>query len=126
MVSRILYAVVLCTHVAAFVHTPPGPQRSALAAEKTFVENAQTSIAIFQQSQNDGADFKQAVADALAGEYDKAAVRAKLEELSKSAPCVVFTCRCGVLEVRRRRTDCTHSTSFMHTGGTRRPSRRRR
>lgn len=134
MVSRILYAVVLSfTSVAAFVHTPPGPQRSALAAEKTFVESAQTSIAIFQQSQKDGADFKQAVADALAGEYDKAAVRSKLEELSKSAPCVVFTCRCGVLELRRRRTVRIRRLSCTQVGrvalleeGAEVPGRRRR
>lgn len=68
------------------------PRQFALrAAEKSFVENAQTSISIFQKSTSDGADFKQAVADALAGDYDKDAIQTKLRELSASAPCVVFT-----------------------------------
>eukprot|EP00591_Stephanopyxis_turris_P006253 CAMPEP_0195526482 /NCGR_PEP_ID=MMETSP0794_2-20130614/27583_1 /TAXON_ID=515487 /ORGANISM="Stephanopyxis turris, Strain CCMP 815" /LENGTH=148 /DNA_ID=CAMNT_0040657177 /DNA_START=235 /DNA_END=681 /DNA_ORIENTATION=+ len=51
----------------------------------------QTGFRIFRESTAAGDDFKQAVANALAGEYDKEEFRAKLDEITQSAPCVVFT-----------------------------------
>jgi glutaredoxin 3 len=77
---------------SAFVPAPVAKARLApLQAEKTFVETVQTAIRIFQESTSQGADFKQAVADALAGEYDRAAAQATLDDYVASAPCVVFT-----------------------------------
>lgn len=97
MRTHVLFYIALAARVLAFVPSATVQRHaivqrpSALAAEKTFVENVQTGISIFQRSTADGADFKQAVADALAGEYDKESVAMNLKELSASAPCVVFT-----------------------------------
>mmetsp|Transcript_8332 Transcript_8332/g.20062 ORF Transcript_8332/g.20062 Transcript_8332/m.20062 type:complete len:228 (-) Transcript_8332:34-717(-) len=56
-----------------------------------YVEAAKFRYGLFQKAQDKGYDFKQATACALAGEYDEAAVRAKVEDLIQSAPCVMFT-----------------------------------
>lgn len=56
----------------------------------SIVTNVQKSVKIAQDSSASGSSFKQIVADVLAGDYDEAAVSAKLDELIASAPCVVF------------------------------------
>ncbi|CAJ1937678.1 unnamed protein product [Cylindrotheca closterium] len=56
-----------------------------------YVEAAKFRYGLFQKAQGEGYDFKQATACALAGDYDQAAVKAKVEELIQSAPCVMFT-----------------------------------
>ena len=62
-----------------------------LAAEGGFLDGLSTSISVFQKSMADGDDFKQSVANALAGEYDRGAARAKIEEIVGAAPLVVFS-----------------------------------
>ena len=66
-----------------------------LAEETPFFEKlvdaAKFRYGLFQKAQAQGYDFKQSTACAIAGEYDEAAVRAKIEELIQSAPCVMFT-----------------------------------
>ena len=56
----------------------------------SFLDNVQKSFKIAQESASTGADFKQIIADVLAGEYEAEAVNAKLDELIASAPCVMF------------------------------------
>jgi glutaredoxin len=55
------------------------------------IQALQKSYRLFQQSKAEGSDFKQAVADAIAGEYDKDAVTAEVKALASSAPLVLFT-----------------------------------
>ena len=57
----------------------------------TLLDKAQTSLRLFQESQAAGLGFKQAVADAIAGEYDSDAVTTEVKELASSAPLVLFT-----------------------------------
>lgn len=45
---------------------------------------------IFQDSNEKGYNFKQSMANVLAGEYDQEKARKEVEELSVSAPCVIF------------------------------------
>jgi glutaredoxin len=54
-------------------------------------QDLQMRFRIFQESQQEGADFKQIVADVLAGDYDQTTVNTKTNELIQSAPCVIFT-----------------------------------
>mmetsp|Transcript_31199 Transcript_31199/g.41284 ORF Transcript_31199/g.41284 Transcript_31199/m.41284 type:complete len:211 (-) Transcript_31199:293-925(-) len=61
------------------------------SAIDSFVSDIKLRFRIFQESQAAGENFKQSVASVLAGEYDKDEIRAKVEEMSKSAPCVMFT-----------------------------------
>jgi glutaredoxin len=49
----------------------------------------QTRWKIFQDSEDD--DFKQKIANVMAGEYDAQAAREELDTLIQSAPCVMFT-----------------------------------
>ena len=69
---------------------------SLATAEETpfyekFLDAAKFRYGLFQKAQGEGYNFKQATACAIAGEYDEAAVRAKVEDLIQSAPCVMFT-----------------------------------
>ena len=59
--------------------------------ESTILDKLQTSYRIFQESKAAGADFKQAVADVIAGEYDVEAVSSEVKTLAESAPVVLFT-----------------------------------
>jgi glutaredoxin 3 len=54
-------------------------------------EDFQAKYRIVQESQQAGASFKQIIANLLAGDYDQAQVKTRIEELLKSAPCVMFT-----------------------------------
>ena len=97
MSSRPRLLLCMLAACSAFVvPTARSPRAAPLRAaeqpqEATLVETVQTAFRIFQKSTSEGADFKQAVADALAGEYDRAAAQATIEEYVASAPCVVFT-----------------------------------
>ena len=51
--------------------------------------NVEKSIKIVQDSSASGSGFNQIIANVLAGEYN--AVNAKLDELTASAPCIMFT-----------------------------------
>ena len=53
--------------------------------------NFQKSAGIFQQSVTEGYGFKQSMACAMAGDYDAEAVRAKVNDIIQSNPCVMFT-----------------------------------
>ena len=68
---------------------PPTTLKAA-ANDDGFVSSIQKSFEIAQKSASEGADFKQIIADVLAGEYDAGAVNAKLDELIASAPAVMF------------------------------------
>jgi glutaredoxin len=67
----------------------------ASSADDDVVENVKqvltTSFRIFQESQQEGAGYKQIIANVLAGDYDQETVTAKTNELINSAPCVMFT-----------------------------------
>ena len=56
-----------------------------------LLDTVQTSFEIFQASQAEGQSFKQAMADALAGEFDRDALTAQVQTEAKSAPLVLFT-----------------------------------
>lgn len=54
-------------------------------------DNAKTSYGIFSKRLSEGDDFKQALADTLAGpDLDVAEANAKIDEIISSHPCVVF------------------------------------
>mmetsp|Transcript_6991 Transcript_6991/g.8711 ORF Transcript_6991/g.8711 Transcript_6991/m.8711 type:complete len:213 (-) Transcript_6991:80-718(-) len=57
----------------------------------SFVEDVKVRFRILQESNASGADFKQTVANVIAGEYDEASVSKTVEEMIGSAPCVMFT-----------------------------------
>ncbi|EOD14967.1 hypothetical protein EMIHUDRAFT_197665 [Emiliania huxleyi CCMP1516] len=46
----------------------------------------QNAFAVFQASKQEGMDFKQSVADAIAGDYDRDSVTADVKEAASSAP----------------------------------------
>jgi len=83
--------------VSAFVPSHVRSSNVVLRASSAddVVENVkqafQTSFRIFQESQQEGAGYKQIIANVLAGDYDKEKVTAKANELINSAPCVMFT-----------------------------------
>jgi len=52
---------------------------------------SQRAYEIFQASKAEGMDFKQSVADAIAGDFDRDAITAEVKALASSAPLVVFT-----------------------------------
>ena len=56
-----------------------------------WLETIQTSFRIAKESAATGANFKQIVANVLAGDYDVDQVNARLDELIASAPCVIFS-----------------------------------
>jgi hypothetical protein len=55
-----------------------------------FIDDIKMRIRIAQDSNASGSSAKQTIADVLAGEYDVAAVEARVEEEIKSAPCGEF------------------------------------
>jgi glutaredoxin len=58
----------------------------------SVVDAAETGIRIVQRSQQDGAGFKQIMANVLAGEmYDAPAVNREIDDAITSAPLVLFT-----------------------------------
>ena len=68
---------------------------ASLEEGPSFVDNFVSSVKngweTFQSAKEEGYDFKQSVAIALAGEYDEKAVTAKIQEDINSAPVVMFT-----------------------------------
>lgn len=56
-----------------------------------IVEAAKFRYGLFQKAKGEGYDLKLSLACAIAGEYDEAPVRANVEDLIQSAPCVMFT-----------------------------------
>lgn len=74
----------------------PGTTTALQAAKETsfldgIVENFKASLKIAQDSNAQGYDIKQTLANVLAGEYDEAAVQAEIDAAVASAPCVMFT-----------------------------------
>lgn len=78
------------------------PQHGALTAttrtpvirmveKSTVFDRAQTALRLFQESKKEGSNFKQAMADAIAGEYDRDAITSEVKSLAESAPIVLFT-----------------------------------
>jgi len=80
-------------------HVLHGPQAIAvlraapmrMQADAGPLAAAQVAIEIFQASKAEGMDFKQSVADAIAGNYDRDVVTADVQALASSAPLVLFT-----------------------------------
>mmetsp|Transcript_13966 Transcript_13966/g.16870 ORF Transcript_13966/g.16870 Transcript_13966/m.16870 type:complete len:220 (-) Transcript_13966:463-1122(-) len=67
-------------------------QRLVCRAEgASVIDQVQTFVKVFQESKAEGSDFKQAVADAIAGEYDREATTEEVQQLASSAPLVLFT-----------------------------------
>lgn len=77
-------ALALQPLVSSSSHARASPARMQL-------EEVQSRYKIFQDTQSEGLGFKQAMADAIAGEYDTDAVTAEVKELASSAPMVMFT-----------------------------------
>lgn len=61
------------------------------SAVDDLVDTIKTRFNIFQKSREQGYSGKQIIADVIAGEYDSEKTKEKMEELIKSAPCVMFT-----------------------------------
>jgi len=63
--------------------------------ERSFVEGIvdtlKNSLRIVQESNANGYDFKQTLANVLAGDYDEASIQAQIEAEIQSASCVLFT-----------------------------------
>lgn len=55
------------------------------------LDKLQKSFDIYQKSSAEGLGFKQAVADVLAGDFDREAVTSEVKALAQSAPLVLFT-----------------------------------
>jgi hypothetical protein len=66
-------------------------EKSGASAIDSFVDDIKVRIRIAQESNAAGADFKQTVANVVAGEYDTSEVKANVEELINSAPCGKFS-----------------------------------
>lgn len=70
-------------------------QLSSSAENPSFLDNIVNSVTTgyetFQKAKDEGYDFKQSVAIALAGEYDEESVKAKIQDDINSAPVVMFT-----------------------------------
>lgn len=56
-----------------------------------IVQKWQSALRIAQESNAKGYDFKQTLANVLAGDYDKAAIQAQIDADVASGPCVMFT-----------------------------------
>lgn len=65
-------------------------QSPSLQADDGPLASAQTAYTIFQASQAEGVGFKQAVADALAGEYDRDAITAEVQAAANASPLALF------------------------------------
>lgn len=93
-----LFALAGAFSVDAFVPPSASTYRRTTSLDASFEETIedvksafQMRFRIFQESQKEGADFKQSLANVIAGEYDKDAVLAKTKEYIDSAPCVMLT-----------------------------------
>lgn len=77
------------------VATPSSSSRLASSATDdsgSFFDTLVQRFQLFQKSMSeDGYDFKQSTAIALAGDYDEEAIQSKIKEEIDSAPCVMFT-----------------------------------
>lgn len=65
-------------------------QSPSLQANDGPLASVQTAYTIFQASQAEGVGFKQAVADALAGEYDRDAITAEVQAAANASPLALF------------------------------------
>lgn len=63
----------------------------ATEEDASFMDNMQLRWKIGQESRAEGADFKQVVADVLAGEYDAEPIEQQIESEIPSAPVVMYT-----------------------------------
>ena len=57
----------------------------------SFFEKASEAVQIFQRSRGQGDNFKQSIADAMAGDYDRESAAAEIDALITSKPVVIFT-----------------------------------
>ena len=84
-------------HAAYVLHGGPpsalAPRTATLRMQEGDgpLERAQEAFSIFQASKAEGLDFKQCVADAIAGQYDREALTAEVTAEASSAPLVLFT-----------------------------------
>ena len=65
--------------------------RAQEGSEPAFIEKLHISFRLFQESRAAGYNFKQAIADGIAGEYDVSAVTSAVTKEAASAPVVLFT-----------------------------------
>mmetsp|Transcript_26192 Transcript_26192/g.62036 ORF Transcript_26192/g.62036 Transcript_26192/m.62036 type:complete len:205 (-) Transcript_26192:154-768(-) len=77
-----------CHARAAGAARLPSP---CLQADDGPLAGAQAAFSIFQKSKAEGLDFKQSVADAIAGEYDREAITAEVQAAASASPLVLFT-----------------------------------
>jgi glutaredoxin len=73
------------------VHTRHVGVRAQGGSQPGFIEKLKVSFRLFQESRAAGYNFKQAVADGIAGEYDVSAVTSAVTKEAASAPVVLFT-----------------------------------
>lgn len=64
---------------------------SSAAEDVSFIDTLTQRYQLFQKSKQDGYDFKQSTAIAIAGEYDSTEIQKFIQENIESAPCVMFT-----------------------------------
>jgi len=100
---RLVAVAALAASTQAFVpHTPFSARTADVSLDslstpedesafEKFVADVRTRTRAAQKSASDGGNFKQVMADFIASEYDADAARSKIEEATKSAPCVMFT-----------------------------------
>ncbi len=74
---------------------PQGGAEALLEQAKAYLQEALEGLkgryALFSKSMSeDGYNFKQSVAIAIAGEYDASEVQERINEIVKSSPCVMF------------------------------------
>ncbi|KAL3918557.1 MAG: hypothetical protein SGPRY_005971, partial [Prymnesium sp.] len=67
-----------------------GPVRLEESEPPSPLARLQTSYQLFQEG-NTAGGFKQGIAEAIAGEYDRSGVESEVKELAASAPLVLFT-----------------------------------
>ena len=89
-----LVALANSAYAPSVLHAPSvrrGAVSVRMQEQASPFDAAQKALAIFQASKAEGQDFKQSMADAIAGEYDRDAVTAEVKALASSAPMVLFT-----------------------------------
>lgn len=94
IIEASMLTVLLSIPAFQVVVSPRGVLRAAspqlMASEESPADKLQKAFKLFQEG-NSAGGFKQGVADALAGEYDRDSVTAQVKEIVASAPLVIFT-----------------------------------
>jgi glutaredoxin len=97
MYKRLLLCTSLCNGLLTHGFVPSSNKATTTTRlyESNFVENIQQDLLtrwrIFQESRRESYDFKQTMANVIAGDYDVEAVRTRIQQDINAAPLVLFT-----------------------------------